>query len=293
MNFGGAEVVYDYKGSEIIIIPVPYDETSTWMKGSDLGPDAVMEASVNLEFYDVETGTEVHKRGIHTINPILEKRSPEALVNAVCNKILELLHANKFPVIVGGNHTVSIGSVKAFSEYFSDLSVLQLDAHSDLRQEYEGSRFNHACSMARSSEFAPVIQVGIRSMSAEELPYAKEDNIFFSHELRYNKNLYRNAIDKLTENVYVTIDLDVFDPSLMPSTGTPEPGGPDYYELIHFLRDVAKRKKIVGFDVVELCPSPANKFPDFVAAKVIYQLLSYIFARPPVPLKRGHSLKGV
>jgi agmatinase len=278
MNFGGAEVIYDYEQSGIIIVPVPYDETSTWMKGSDRGPDAIMEASVNLEFYDVETGTEVHKKGIHTIDPVLGKRSPDDLVNAVCSKIKELIRANKFPVIVGGNHTVSIGSVKAFSEYFSNLSVLQLDAHTDLRQEYEGSSFNHACAMARASEFAPVVQVGIRSMSAAELTYAVKDRIFFSHELCYDKTLYQKAIVKLTQNVYVTIDLDVFDPSLMPSTGTPEPGGPGYYEIMHFLRDVAKSKKIVGFDVVELCPSPVNKFPDFVAAKVIYQLLSYIYA---------------
>jgi agmatinase len=277
MNFGGAEVVYDYAGSGIIIVPVPYDETSTWMKGSDKGPDAIMEASVNLEFYDVETGTEAHKKGIHTIDPILEKSSPEALVEAVCRKTLNLLADKKFPVIVGGNHTVSIGSIKAVSEEFENLTILQLDAHSDLRQEYEGSRFNHACVMARAREFAPLVQVGIRSMAAEEVAFADQTRIFYSHDLYYNKQLYRSAIEKLSENVYITIDLDVFDPSLMPSTGTPEPGGPDYFEIMHFLRDVARARNIVGFDVVELCPSPVNKVPDFVAAKVIYQLLSYIF----------------
>jgi agmatinase len=278
MNFGGAEVVYDYSGSGIIIVPVPYDETSTWIKGSDKGPDAIMEASVNLEFYNVETATEVHLKGIHTIAPVQEKSSPEILVNAVYEKVLHLLSDKKFPVIVGGNHTVSIGAVKAFSEYVMNLSVLQLDAHSDLRQEYEGSRFNHACAMARSREFAPIVQVGIRSMSVDELPYADKERIFYAHELYYDKKLYSKALDKLTENVYVTIDLDVFDPSLVPSTGTPEPGGPEYLELIHFLREVARKKNIVGFDVVELCPSPANKTSDFIAAKVIYQLLSYIFA---------------
>jgi agmatinase len=277
MNFGGAEVVYDYAGSGIIIVPVPYDETSTWMKGSDKGPDAIMEASVNLEFYDVETDTEAHKKGIHTIDPILEKSSPEALVEAVCRKTLNLLADKKFPVIVGGNHTVSIGSIKAVSEEFENLTILQLDAHSDLRQEYEGSRFNHACVMARAREFAPLVQVGIRSMAAEEVAFADQTRIFYSHDLYYNKQLYRSAIEKLSENVYITIDLDVFDPSLMPSTGTPEPGGPDYFEIMHFLRDVARARNIVGFDVVELCPSPVNKVPDFVAAKVIYQLLSYIF----------------
>jgi agmatinase len=277
MNFGGSEVVYDYPGSEIIIVPVPYDETSTWMKGADKGPDAILEASPNLEFYDVETGTEVHKKGIHTIAPVIEKGSPEAMVKAVYEKILNLLQENKFPVIIGGNHSVSIGSIKAFSEHYTNLSVLQLDAHSDLRQEYEGSRFNHACAMARAREVAPVVQVGIRSMSTEELPYARIDRIFYAHDLYYNKNLYQKAGDLLTENVYITIDLDVFDPSIMPSTGTPEPGGPAYYELMHFLKDVAKKKNVVGFDVVELCPSPSNKAPDFLAAKVIYQLLSYIF----------------
>lgn len=278
MNFGGAEVVCDYAGSGIIIVPVPYDETSTWMKGSDNGPDAILNASVNLEFYDVETASEVHKKGIYTIEPVREKRSPDVLVNAVYDRVIKLLREKKFPVIIGGNHTVSIGSFKAFSEHFKNLSVLQLDAHSDLRQEYEGSRFNHACAMARAREYAPIVQVGIRSMSADELPYAEKDRIFYAHELYYKKELYGKAIDKLTENVYITIDLDVFDTSIMPSTGTPEPGGPEYFELMHFLRDVTKNRNVVGFDVVELCPSPNNKAPDYIAAKVIYQLLSYKFS---------------
>jgi agmatinase len=277
MNFGGSEVVYNYSDSRIIIVPVPYDDTSTWMKGADKGPEAVMQASVNLEFFDIETSTEAHLNGIHTVEPVKENKSPEYLVNAVYEKISSLLYDNKFPVIVGGNHTVSIGSVKAFSEKFNNVSVLQLDAHSDLRNEYEGSVFNHACAMARAREYAPVIQVGIRSMSAEEKKYADYEKIFYAHELYYDKSLYASAIEKLTENVYITIDLDVFDPSLMPSTGTPEPGGPDYFEIIHFLREVIRKRNVVGFDIVELCPSPANKAPDFVAAKIIYQLLSYKF----------------
>jgi len=280
MNFGGAEVVYDYDHSDIIIVPVPYDGTSTWMKGSDRGPDAIMEASVNLEFYDVETGTEVHKRGIHTIDPVAVNSSPEALVEAVFNTVHKLFSEKKFPVTVGGNHTISIGAVKAAAAEFESLTILQLDAHSDLRQEYEGSKYNHACAMARAREYAPVVQVGIRSMAAEEIPYADRQRIFFAHELYYDKTLYERAVSLLTENVYVTIDLDVFDPSVMPSTGTPEPGGPDYYELMHFLRDVALKRNIVGFDVAELCPMPSGKYPEFVAAKVIYQFLTYIFSRP-------------
>jgi agmatinase len=279
MNFGGDEVVYDYSGSEIIIVPVPYDETSTWMKGADKGPDAILEASVNLEFYDVETASEAHLKGIFTMNPVLQKETPEKLVEDVYYRILSLLDDNKFPVLIGGNHTVSIGSIQACSEFYNDVTVLQLDAHADLRQEYEDSALNHACVMARAREFAPIVQVGIRSMSAEELAYAESDRIFYAHQLCYDKNLYGKALDKLTDNVYITIDLDVFDPSLMPSTGTPEPGGPDYFEIIHFLRDVIRRKNVVGFDIVELCPSPTNKAPDFIAAKIIYQLLSYRFSK--------------
>ena len=280
MNFGGNEVVYSYSESGIIIVPVPYDETSTWMKGADKGPDAILDASVNLEFYDVETSSEAHLKGINTIAPILEKETPEKLVKDVYDRIISLLSDKKFPVIIGGNHTVSIGAIKAFSEYFENLTILQLDAHADLRQIYEGSEFNHACAMARAHEFAPVVQVGVRSMSAEELPFVERDRIFFSHELYYDKSLYHRALDKLTGNVYITIDLDVFDPSIMPSTGTPEPGGPPYFELLHFMRDVIKSRNVVGFDVVELCPSETNKSPDFIAAKIIYQLLSYRFSIP-------------
>jgi agmatinase len=277
MNFGGNEVVYDYSASRIIIVPVPYDETSTWMKGADKGPDAIMEASVNLEFYDVETDSEAHLSGIHTIEPVTEKRSPETLVDAVYSKIKFLLNDGKFPVVVGGNHSVGIGSAKAFSEHFENLSILQLDAHSDLRQVYEGSSYNHACAMARMREFAPVIQVGIRSMSQEESSYADWERIFTAHELYLDKTKYQEALEKLSENVYLTIDLDVFDPSLIPSTGTPEPGGPEYFEIMNFLKEVIRKKNVVGFDVVELCPSPVNKVPDFIAAKIIYQLLSYKF----------------
>ncbi|HOP59044.1 MAG TPA: agmatinase [Bacteroidales bacterium] len=278
MNFGGAEVLYDYESSGIIILPVPYDATSTWMKGSDKGPEAIMAASVNLEFYNIETKTEVHRKGIYTAEPVITGDSPEELALAVRNRVNDILGDNKFPVIVGGNHTVSIGSVRAFSEKFNDLCVLQLDAHADMRQQYEGSSLNHACVMSRIVEMVPAVQVGIRSVAAEELPFIREDRIFYAHELYHDSTLYNNASDLPSSNVYVTIDLDVLDPSIMPSTGTPEPGGLDYYRMMHFLRDVTRKRNVVGFDIVELCPSPVNKAPDFTAAKIIYQFLSYIFA---------------
>ena len=216
MNFGGDEVVYNYSESGIIILPVPYDETSTWMKGADKGPEAILNASVNLEFYDVETSSEAHLFGINTVEPVLENATPGKLVSAVHERTLSILTDNKFPVIIGGNHSVSIGAIKAFSEYYDNLSVLQLDAHADLRQEYEGSEFNHACAMARAREYSQIVQVGIRSMSAGELPFVDTERMFYAHELYYDKTLYLKAIDKLTNNVYITIDLDVFNPSVMP-----------------------------------------------------------------------------
>ncbi len=279
INFGGHEVVYGYNESEIIILPVPYDETSTWIRGADKGPEAILEASVNLEFFDIETWSEAHLKGIHTVEPVLERESPEKLVNAVQERVGSLLDQGKFPVLIGGNHTVPIGSFRAYAERYKDLTILQLDAHSDLRPVYEGSEYNHACAMARAREVAPIVQVGIRSMCVDELPFAESNRIFYAYQLYKDKSLYFRALDLLTENVYITIDLDVFDPSIMPSTGTPEPGGPDYFELMFFLKDVIKSRNVVGFDVVELCPSLANKAPDFLAAKVIYQILSYRFAK--------------
>lgn len=276
-NFGGEEVLYSYDESGIIIIPVPYDATSTYIRGADKGPAAVLEASPALEFYDIETGGEAHKAGIFTMEPVVTGPDPEEVTTAVYKTVSKLFAEERFPVVIGGNHTVSIGAFRAAAEAFGSLTILQLDAHSDLRPLYEGSPLNHACVMARARECAPVVQVGIRSMAADELPFADKERIFYAHELWNNRALYSDALEQLSENVYITIDLDVFDPSVMPSTGTPEPGGPDYREIMTFLRRVIDKRNVVGFDVVELCPSETNKAPDFMAAKIIYQLLSYRF----------------
>ena len=277
-NFGGDEVVYNFDEAAIIIVPVPYDATSTYLKGSDRGPDAILRASPALEFYDIETASEVHKRGIFTLPPVVTGPDPEELTEAVFRTVAGIYSGNRFPVVIGGNHTVSIGAFRAAAEAFPNLTILQLDAHSDLRPVYEGSLLNHACVISRAREYAPVIQVGIRSMAAEELPYVDPERIFYAHSLWSDKSLYMKALSMLSDNVYITVDLDVFDPSVMPSTGTPEPGGPDYRELVFFLRDVMKHRNVVGFDVVELCPSDVNRAPDFMAARLIYQMLSYRFA---------------
>jgi agmatinase len=277
-NFGGDEVIYNYDESQIIIVPVPYDATSTYIRGAEKGPAAILEASPALEFFDTETASEAHRKGIFTLPSVAAGTDPAEITEAVYKTVSVIFAEKRFPVVIGGNHTVSIGAFRAASEAFSGLTILQLDAHSDLRPFYEGSPLNHACVAARAREYAPLVQVGIRSMAAEELPFVDPKRIFYAHELWADKSLYKKALSLLSENVYITVDLDVFDPSIIPSTGTPEPGGPDYRELMFFLREVISKRNVVGFDVVELCPSPVSRTSDFVAAKIIYQLLSYKFS---------------
>ncbi|UCH15328.1 MAG: agmatinase [Bacteroidales bacterium] len=280
MNFGGIpDSLTRLNKAQIVILPVPYDETSVWIKGADKGPDAIIEASVNLELYDIETDSQVYKRGIHTAAPITEMSSPGKLVNKVYEKVKSLLLKNKYIVTIGGNHTVSIGAMKAFAEEFTDLTILQLDAHADLRQRYKGSEYNHASVMARAREICPVIQVGIRSMSKGEKKYLNKERVVFAHEIHFDENWEKRVFKHLTKNVYLTLDLDVFDTSVIPSTGTPEPGGLQYYQVLFFLKKLIHHSNLAGFDVVELCPNRSNKAPDFLAAKLIYQILSYRFSK--------------
>jgi agmatinase len=279
MNFGGIPPTYSaYESSPVVILPVPFDATSTWIKGADKGPDAILEASANMELYDIETDSEVWLNGIHTAEPLIENASPEILAGKVHQNVTKFLKDGKFVVILGGEHSVTIGAVQAFAEQIPGLSVLQIDAHTDMRQEYEGSRFNHACVMARVRELCPIVQVGIRSMDVVEKPYLAKDRIFFAKDITGGHSAWiDDVIEKLNYHVYVTIDLDGFDPSIVPATGTPEPGGLVYNDVINLMRKLIVKKKLVGFDVVELCPIQNNKASDFLASKLIYQLLSYQF----------------
>ena len=277
MNFGGLESRDSgYMESDVVILPVPFDGTSTWIKGADKGPAAIFEASANMELYDIETDTMVYKRGIHTTQAIVAASSEE-MVKSVEDSILRLLDDQKFPVIVGGEHSVSIGAFNAFGKRYKDLTILQLDAHSDLRQEYEGSPLNHACVMARAREITDITQVGIRSMCEIEKPYLDKERVFFTYQLQDFKRRIPEILDTLNDNVYITIDLDILDPGIMPSTGTPEPDGLSYRQVMDLLTAVTSSRNVVGFDVVELCPKPGNPAPDFLAAKIIYQFLSQIF----------------
>lgn len=279
--YGDFEEQYtNYETAAIAILPVPYDGTSTWLKGADKGPQAILEASPNMEFYDIETDSEVFKQGIATLDMITENTSPEAMAHEVEVQIDQILKDKKFPVLLGGEHSVSIGAFQAIAKHYDTFSILQLDAHSDMRDEYEGSPYNHACVMARGKDVTPSIaQVGIRSTAIEEKHNIDPDRIFYAHEIKESGDstwMYEVS-QKLHDHVYITIDLDVLDPAYMPSTGTPEPDGLTYREILTLLKLINERHNIIGLDVVELCPNEINKAPDFLASKLIYQLLSIRF----------------
>ncbi len=263
--------------ANIVLIPVPYDGTSTWQKGADKGPEAFLEASENMELYDIETDSEVYKQGVFLADPITEGESPEAMVEAVHDTVKTYIKRNKFVTVIGGEHSISIGTIRAFNECYDNLTVLHIDAHADLREEYLGSRCNHACALYEASQKTNLVQVGIRSMDKAETYVMNTDKVFFAHEMVEDEFWMDKVIDLLGENVFITFDLDAFDPSILPATGTPEPGGMQWYETLEFLRRVFEEKNVVGFDLMELCPNQNHPSSNFVAAKLYYKMLSYKF----------------
>ena len=263
--------------AKIVLIPVPYDGTSTWQKGADKGPKAFLEASENMELYDIETDSEVYKQGVYLTDAVTENTSPESMVNAVHEVTKKYIKRNKFVTVFGGEHSVSIGTIRAFNEMFPNLTVLHIDAHADLRKSYDGSSCNHACAVYEASQNTNLIQVGIRSMDVKEKSIMNLEETYFAHDMAIDTSWTDSAIDQMTENVYITFDLDAFDPSILPSTGTPEPGGLLWYETLDFLKQVFTEKNVVGFDIVELCPNNSEKSSDFLAAKLYYKMLSYKF----------------
>ncbi|MDG5490274.1 agmatinase [Psychroserpens sp. SPM9] len=277
-TYAGIEDQYSkLDSSKIVLIPVPYDGTSTWQKGADKGPEAFLNASENMELYDIETQTEVYKQGVYLADAITENESPERMVDAVHESVKKYIKKNKFVTTFGGEHSIAIGTIRAFNECFDNLTVVQIDAHADLRKSYQGSKCNHACAVYEASQTTNLIQVGIRSMDVMETTVMDSDKTYFAHEMAEDDNWMDSAIDQMTDNVYITFDLDAFDPSIMPSTGTPEPGGLLWYETIEFLRQIFEEKNVVGFDIVELCPNPKEKSSDFLAAKLYYKMLTYKF----------------
>lgn len=265
------------ESAAILLQPVTYDGTSTWGKGADRGLEAFLDAAENMEIYDIETDSEVFRKGIHLLDTITEDSSPEAVFKAVYERTANLLKLQRFLTFFGGEHSISIGVIKAFYEHFDGISVLQLDAHADLRASYDGSPYNHACALHDASRNAHLVQVGIRSMDRSELEFLNRDNCFLAEEMYGQDSWMDESIALLHNDVYITLDLDVFDGSIMPSTGTPEPGGLDWNTMIRYLRKVFKARNVVGFDIVELAPIDGLRAPDFLAAKLYYKMLSYKF----------------
>ena len=279
-TFAGIEPVYaDKNNAAVWLQSIPYDGTSTWGKGADLGFAAFLDATENMELYDIETHSEVYQQGIHILPEWKGFSSPEAMFSHVYRETKSLLEADKFLTFFGGEHSISIGIIKAFYEHFEDLTVLQIDAHADLRPTYGGTPYNHACALFDASQHTNLIQVGIRSMDATENAYLNRDACYFAHEIAGKTDWMQESLSQMTDKVYITFDLDALDPSIMPATGTPEPGGLDWYTTMTYLRKVFSQKTVVGFDIVELAPIPSLHAPQFLVAKLYYKMLSYLFAK--------------
>jgi len=278
-TFAGIEEHYAQRESaEIYLKSIPYDGTSTWGKGADKGFDAFMEAAENMELYDIETNSEVYRKGIHLLPEAPEFDTPEDMYRYTYKNTKELLKEGKFLTFFGGEHSISIGLIKAHYEHYDDLTVLQIDAHADLRPSYEGTPYNHACAVYDASKNCNLVQVGIRSMDVSEKEHMDYNKVFFADEIQYEKSWADQAMEVISDNVYITFDLDAFDPSILPGTGTPEPGGLDWYLVTNFLHRVFEERNVVGFDIVELAPIIGHRASEFLAAKLYYKMLSYKFS---------------
>lgn len=276
ITFGKIEEYYSgLEGSEILLQSFPYDGTSTWGKGADKAFDAFLEASDHLELYDIETGSEVYKKGIHILPEIQLGSSPEEVYDRIYRRTRELLDYQKILTFIGGEHSVSIGIIRAFKERYPDLTVLQLDAHTDLRPEYKDSEFNHACAMHSASKSTNLIQVGIRSMDSSELEFFNSSKCVFAREVYEDPQWISRVISQIEGDVYITVDMDVFDPSLIPGTGTPEPGGLNWYQVTGLMREVFRKSNVRGFDMVEFAPVRGLRAPAFLMVKLYYKMISY------------------
>ncbi len=281
MNYGGLDEEHSsLEGARVVILPVPYDRTASYMKGTARGPEAIVEASRFMELYDDEIDRDPYTIGIHTAPPVSGNDDPpEVMTRKVEEAVARYLDMGKMPVVLGGEHSVAVGAIKAYHRKHPKLSVIQFDAHGDLRATYEGSEFSHACAMHHFAGRLPTLQIGIRSISREErdLIRAKSLMVVPARDFVGRPERALELVDRLTDEIYLTIDVDYFDPAIMPATGTPEPGGPGWYDTLAFIRGVCRKKRLVGFDVNELRPLGADVAPDFLAAKLIYKIIAYRF----------------
>jgi agmatinase len=275
--FAGLDPPYsNLQQAKTVILPIPYDSTSEWRGGSRHGPQAIIDASQYLELYDLEMDREIYKVGIATlpeVEPLLS--SPQDMIDRVYQVIKGLIQSEKLVALLGGEHSLSLGAVRAFQEAFPRLSVLQLDAHADLRDEYLGTKYSQACVMRRIFELCPISQVGLRSLSREEKQFLTQHKLtpFYMSDLASKTASIDQIVDSLSEDVYVTIDVDVLDPSFMPAVGTPEPDGMSWRQVLDIIESVALHKHVVGFDLMEFCPGEGPASCAFLLAKLAYKLI--------------------
>jgi len=287
LNFGGlTREMLEGITPTFSVLPVPYDLTASYVSGTRNGPRAIIEASTHMELYDEELGREFWDCGIETL-PSMEPTAlgPEEMVRRIRAASEEILDAGRVPVMLGGEHSVTLGMIQALKERHPDMSVLHLDAHADMRDSYQDTPYNHACIARRISEICPIVQVGIRSLSVEEAEFLASEKKAGKKAKTRIKTWYAPEVLKgvdwsrvvagLTGEIFITVDLDVFDPAIMPATGTPEPGGLGWYDALAVLRKASGARRVIGFDVVELCPLPGNVAPDFLAAKLVYKMMGY------------------
>ncbi|MGC9027397.1 MAG: agmatinase [bacterium] len=267
-----------FEDSNFLILPIPYEQTTSYGTGTRNGPDAIIKASHYLEVFDEELGIEPYLEGINTLEPLdFETRLIEPCIEKIYKTVQALPIKEKFLLSLGGEHSITYPIVRAFKEKFNSITVLQIDAHSDLREEYEGTIYSHACVMARVKDMANIVQVGIRSQTREEYDLIKKIGIhtFYMSSIIDNKHWKEQVLESLGENVYLTVDLDGFDPSIAPAVGTPEPGGLLWYDVVNLIKMVAHSRNIIGCDIVELSPRPGSIVTDFLAAKLAYKIIAY------------------
>ncbi|HEY3215356.1 MAG TPA: agmatinase [Candidatus Eisenbacteria bacterium] len=289
-NFAGlAEEFASLERAGAVVLPVPYDFTTTYQAGARWGPRAILAASQNMELWDEEIGP-VYRSGIHTLREVEPTADgPASMVERIETATAWIAGQDKLPVVLGGEHSITAGAVRALVRLFPKLSVLQIDAHADMRNTYLGSPYSHACVMRRVREMVPAASVGVRSLSEEEAEYLERHPlpIWSPRQLRGLGGRWEPILSSLTDQVFITFDLDGLDPSIMPSTGTPEPGGLDWYEAADLLRAVSERVQIVGFDVVELAPLPGQVAPDYLAARLTYRLIGLALSRRLAAARSG------
>jgi agmatinase len=283
LAFGGAmPTMRSFEDSRAVVLPIPVDRTTSYVGGTRNGPREILQASSHMELWDEELGVDVHDVGIFTLPEMeLPFGELEPLMQEIQRVAAEVLQRDKFLVTLGGEHSITPPLVAAAAAKHPGLSVLQIDAHADLRDSYMGTRHNHACAMRRSLEHAPVTQVGIRSLSTEEAQRAPslQTRIFYDHDMRRDPRWIERVVDAVGDGpVYITIDVDGMDPAIMPATGTPEPGGLSWYEILALLRATITTRTVVACDVVELSPLPGLMAPNFLCAKLVYKILTYRFA---------------